>query len=53
MTVLVEVRDGVATIALAKRAIDRGIELDPQGALETELTAIEAQLAAGDWMGKA
>jgi enoyl-CoA hydratase len=41
------------TLALAKRAIDRGVELDPKGALETELAAIEAQLAAGDWMGKA
>jgi enoyl-CoA hydratase len=40
-------------LRLAKRAIDRGVELDPQGALETELAAIEAQLAAGDWMGKA
>ncbi len=42
-----------STLALAKRAIDRGVELDPKGALETELAAIEAQLAAGDWMGKA
>ena len=40
-------------LRLAKRAIDRGVELDPQGALETELAAIEAQLAAGHWMGKA
>jgi enoyl-CoA hydratase len=38
---------------LAKRTIDRGIELDPQGALEAELEAIEEQLAAGQWMGKA
>ena len=37
----------------AKRAIDRGVERDPQGALETELAAIEEQLAAGNWMGKA
>ncbi|MEX2239682.1 MAG: nitronate monooxygenase [Burkholderiales bacterium] len=35
------------------RAIDRGVELDPKGALETELAAIEEQLAAGHWMGKA
>ena len=40
-------------LRLAKRVIDRGVELDPQGALETELAAIEAQLAAGDWMGRA
>jgi enoyl-CoA hydratase len=38
---------------LAKRTIDRGIELDPKGALEVELEAIEEQLAAGQWMGKA
>jgi len=37
---------------LAKRCIDRGVELDPQGALEVELQAIEEQLAAGQWMGK-
>lgn len=37
---------------LAKRTIDRGIELDPKGALEAELEAIEEQLAAGQWMGK-
>jgi hypothetical protein len=29
------------------------VELDPKGALEAELAAIEAQLAAGAWMGKA
>ena len=39
-------------LRLAKRAIDRGIELDPQGALEAELDAIEEQLASGRWMGK-
>ncbi len=39
-------------LKLAKRTIDRGIELDPQGALKTELEAIEEQLAAGQWMGK-
>ena len=37
---------------LAKRTIDRGIELDPKGALQAELEAIEEQLAAGQWMGK-
>ena len=40
-------------LGLAKRAIDRGVELDPKGALETELAAIEEQLAGGHWMGKA
>ena len=40
------------TLRLAKRAIDRGVELDPQGALEAELDAIEEQLASGRWMGK-
>ena len=39
-------------LRLAKRCIDRGVELDPQGALQTEIAAIEAQLAAGDWLGK-
>ncbi len=39
-------------LRLAKRCVDRSVELDPQGALETEIAAIEEQLAAGDWMGK-
>ena len=39
-------------LKLAKRTIDRGIELDPQGALQAEVEAIEEQLAAGQWMGK-
>jgi enoyl-CoA hydratase len=39
-------------LKLAKRTIDRGIELDPKGALQAELEAIEEQLAAGQWMGK-
>ena len=34
---------------LAKRCIDRGVELGPQGALATELLAIEDNLAASDW----
>jgi enoyl-CoA hydratase len=41
------------TLRLAKRAIDRGVELDPKGALEAEIAAIEEQIAAGAWMGKA
>ncbi|HEY8068223.1 MAG TPA: enoyl-CoA hydratase/isomerase family protein [Burkholderiales bacterium] len=40
------------SLRLAKRCIDRGLELDPKGALETEIAAIEEQLAAGNWMGK-
>ena len=39
-------------LRLAKRAIDAGIERDPQGAKQVELAAIEEQLAAGQWMGK-
>jgi enoyl-CoA hydratase len=36
----------------AKQCIDRGIELDPRGALGVELMAIEDQLASGTWLGK-
>jgi enoyl-CoA hydratase len=36
----------VDAVRLAKRCIDRGIELDPKGALEVELEAIEEHLAA-------
>ena len=39
-------------LRLAKRTIDRGIELDPAGALQAEIEAIEEQFAAGQWMGK-
>jgi len=39
-------------LRLAKRAIDRGVELDPQGARAVEIAAIEEQLASGQWMGK-
>lgn len=39
-------------LRLAKRSVDRGVELDPPGALATEIAAIEEQLASGDWMGK-
>lgn len=41
-----------ASLRLAKRCIDRGVELDPQGALQVEIAAIEEQLASGHWMGK-
>ncbi len=41
-----------AAIRLAKRCIDRGVELDPQGALAVELAAIDEQLASGSWLGK-
>ena len=37
---------------LAKRTIDRGIELDPQGARAAEIEAIEEQLASGSYLGK-
>jgi enoyl-CoA hydratase len=40
------------SLRLAKRCIDRGVELDPKGALDAEIEAIEEQLAAGQWMGK-
>lgn len=40
------------SLRLAKRTIDRGIELDPKGALAVEIEAIEEQLASGQWMGK-
>jgi len=40
------------SLRLAKRCIDRGVELDPKGALEEEIAAIEEQLASGTWMGK-
>ena len=40
------------SLLLAKRCIDRGVELDPQGALDTEIAAIDEQLASGSWMGK-
>ena len=39
-------------IRYAKQCIDRGVELDPHGALDLELMAIEAQLASGKGMGK-
>ena len=39
-------------LRLAKRCIDRGVELDPRGALDEEIAAIEEQLAGGSWMGR-
>jgi enoyl-CoA hydratase len=39
-------------LKLAKRTIDRGVELDPKAALQAEIEAIEEQLASGQWMGK-
>src|SRR4051812_22647572 len=39
-------------LRLAKRAINQGVELDPQGARQVEIAAIEEQLASGHWMGK-
>lgn len=54
---LEEIKDTIlkappAALRLAKRCIDQGVELDPKGALEAEIAAIEEQLAAGQWMGK-
>jgi enoyl-CoA hydratase len=54
---LQKVRDAIlkapaGSLRLAKRCIDRGVELDPKGALDTEIEAIEEQLASGQWMGK-
>jgi enoyl-CoA hydratase len=40
-------------LRLAKRTIDRGIELDPAGAREAEIEAIEEQLRSGSYLGKA
>jgi len=40
------------SLRLAKRCIDRGVELDPKGALDIEIAAIEEQLATGSWMGR-
>ena len=37
------------SMRLAKRAIDQGVELDPRGALATELLAIEENLARKNW----
>ena len=37
---------------LAKRSIDRGVELDPAGARQVEIEAIEEQLASGKFMGR-
>jgi enoyl-CoA hydratase len=41
-----------ATLRLAKRCIDAGVERDPRGALELEMAAIDQQLSGGQWMGK-
>ncbi|MGA8050328.1 MAG: enoyl-CoA hydratase/isomerase family protein [Burkholderiales bacterium] len=43
------VKTQARALSLAKRSIDRGIEFDPQGALRSEIEAIEENLAAGDW----
>ena len=55
--ILSEMKTGIlkappGALRLAKRCIDRGVELNPQGALDTEIAAIEEQFAAGNWMGK-
>jgi enoyl-CoA hydratase len=46
------IRAPALALKLAKRTIDKGVELDPKGALQAEIDAIEEQLAAGQWMGK-
>lgn len=38
-----------ASLRLAKRTVDTGVELDPKGALATELLAIEENLARNNW----
>ncbi|HTQ77629.1 MAG TPA: enoyl-CoA hydratase/isomerase family protein [Burkholderiales bacterium] len=54
---LEEIKDGILkapqqSLRLAKRCIDKGVELDPQGALQAEIAAIDEQLASGQWMGR-
>jgi enoyl-CoA hydratase len=36
-------------MVLAKQCVDRGMELDPRGALATEILAIEENLARNNW----
>lgn len=43
------VKAPAAGLRLAKRCIDQGMELDPRGALATEILAIEESLAAAEW----
>lgn len=38
-----------AALKLAKRCVDTGLEQDPKGALQTELDAIEENLARNNW----
>ena len=38
-----------AALRLAKATVDKGVELDPKGALATELLAIEENLARNNW----
>lgn len=38
-----------AAMKLAKSCVDKGLELDPRGALATELLAIEENLARNNW----
>jgi enoyl-CoA hydratase len=37
---------------LAKQCVDRGLELDPRGALATEILAIEENLASNNWRAR-
>ena len=43
------VKAPLAALRLAKSCVDRGLELDPRGALATELLAIEENLARNNW----
>ncbi len=43
------VKAPAAALRLAKSCVDRGLELDPRGALATELLAIEENLARNNW----
>lgn len=43
------VKAPAAALKLAKACVDRGLELDPRGALATEILAIEENLARNNW----
>jgi len=43
------VKAPAGAMRLAKQCVDRGMELDPRGALATELLAIEENLARNNW----
>ena len=45
----VMVKGPAKALALAKRCVDRGVELDRKGALALEVEAIDENLASADW----